>query len=128
MMNKNDSTLMSSNLRMMRIREHPIQCEENLLIADQLERGFLRIYEYTGGSIYIPMDAAEVDNCDNIALVAELTVTIRPEKKVVKPDRIFSEFGYALENVMRDQLIHFVNFYGYSFGLLDLRKRKQNCA
>ncbi len=121
------NTMMDDSLRRMRIREGPIKSDENLLVEDQLKKGFLRLYEYTGGSIYISEDDIGMDYCNNAVLVAELEVTVRPEKKQVKPDRIFSEYGYSHEDLMKQQLLHFACFYGFSLGLLDLNKRKR-CA
>lgn len=123
-----NSTLLDDSLRLMRIKEHPIQSKENLFIVDQLERGFLRIYEYTGGSIYILGDDIEMNYCNNVALVAELTVTIRPEKKEVRLNRIFNEFGYDYVHLLTGQLIHFADFYGFSLALLDLSKPNRKCA
>lgn len=120
--------MMDDSLRLMRIKEHPIQSDENLQIVDQLERGFLRIYEYTGGSIYILGDDIEMNYCNNVALVAELTVTIRPEKREVRLNRIFNEFGYDYVHLMTCQLIHFADFYGFSLALLDLSKPNRKCA
>lgn len=123
-----NSTLLDDSLRLMRIKEHPIQSKGNPLIVDQLERGFLRIYEYTGGSIYILGDDIEMKHCNNVALVAELTVTVRPEKKEVRLNRIFNEFGYDYVHLLTCQLIHFAGFYGYSVALLDLSKPNRKCA
>lgn len=127
-MDKRNSILLNDNLRLMRIKEHPIQSKENLFIVDQLERGFLRIYEYMGGSIYILGDDIEMNYCNNVALVAELTVTVRPEKKEVRLNRIFNEFGYDYVHLMTCQLIHFADFYGFSLALLDLSKPNRKCA
>lgn len=127
-MDKRNSILLNDNLRLMRIKEHPIQSKENLFIVDQLERGFLRIYEYMGGSIYILGDDIEMNYCNNVALVAELTVTVRPEKKEVRLNRIFNEFGYDYVHLLTCQLIHFADFYGFSLALLDLSKPNRKCA
>ncbi|MCM1258607.1 MAG: hypothetical protein NC307_12225 [Roseburia sp.] len=118
---------MDDSLRMMRIRERPIHSDENLLVMDWLEKGFLRLYEYTGGSIYISGDAAGVNTDNNVAMVGELTVSLLPERKEVKLEKIFSEFGYEFGDLLKDQLRHFADFYGYTIVLLDLRKRKQGC-
>lgn len=119
--------VMDDSLRLMRIKKSPIRSNENLLVVDWLERGFLRLYEYTGGSIYILGDAPEMDGCSNVAMVAELTVNIDQEKKTVKFGKVFNEFGYDYAHLMIRQLIHFADFYGYSISLLDLTKRKR-CA
>lgn len=124
---KKSDILLDDSLRLIRIRGQPIHCNENLLVIDWLERGFLRLYEYTGGSIYISNDTFEMDGYSNVAMVAELIVSLRPERKEVKIERIFSEFGYEYENLMKSQLTYFADFYGYSIVLLDLIKRKR-CA
>lgn len=120
--------VMDDSLRLMRIKKSPIRSDENLLIVDWLERGFLRLYEYTGGSIYILGDVPdEMDGCGNVAMVAELTVSLRLERKEVKIEKIFSEYGYEYENLMKSQLKHFADFYDCSIVLLDLTKRMR-CA
>lgn len=124
---KKNNILMDDSLRLMRIKESPIKSEENLLVKDHLEKGFLRLYEYMGGLLYILGDDVEMNGFTNVALVAELTVTIDYEKKSVKLGRVFNEFGYDYTHLMIRQLIHFADFYGYSLSLLDLTKRKQ-CA
>lgn len=115
--------VMDDSLRLMRIKKSPIRSDENLLVVDWLERGFLRLYEYTGGSIYILGDAPEINDCNNVAMVAELTVSLRPERKEVKIERIFSEYGYGYDDLMKSQIKHFADFYDYSIVLLDLTKR-----
>lgn len=117
--------LKDDSLRLLRIRESPIKSEDNLLAIDWLEKGFLRLYEYMGGILYIFGDDVEINNCNNVALVAELTVTINHKKKEVQLSKIFNEFGYDYVHLMIRQLIHFADFYGYSISLLDLIKRKQ---
>lgn len=124
---KENEIVVDNGLRLMRIKDSPIKCDENLLVVDRLEQGFLRLYEYMGGTLYIFGDDVEISNCDNVALVAELTVTIENEKKEVKMGKVFNEYGYDYTPLMIRQLIHFANFYGYSLSLLDLNKKKQ-CA
>ncbi len=119
---------MDDSLRLMRIGEHPIHSDENLLVIDWLEKGFLRLYEYTGGSIYISGDDAWANTDNNVAMVGELTVSLLPERKEVKLERIFSEFGYSFGDLLKGQLRHFADFYGYSIVLLDLRKPCRKCA
>ncbi|MCM1259318.1 MAG: hypothetical protein NC307_15945 [Roseburia sp.] len=123
-----NNLLMDDSLRLMRIKERPIHSDENLLVMDWLEKGFLRLYEYTGGSIYISGDAAGVNTDNNVAMVAELTVSLLPERKEVKLEKMFSEFGYGFGELLKDQLRHFADFYGYSIVLLDLSKPDRKCA
>lgn len=124
---KKSNILMDDSLRLIRIRGQPIHCDENLLVIDWLERGFLRLYEYMGGSIYISNDTSEMDGYSNVAMVAELIVSLRPERKEVKIERIFCEFGFEYEDLLKSQLRHFADFYGYYIVLLDLTKKKR-CA
>lgn len=127
-MEKENDLLMDESLRMMRIREQPIHSGENLLVVDQLERGFLRIYEYTGGSIYISSEMDGMSQCSNAALVAEIRISIRDERKEVGIKRIFNEYGYDYVHLLTCQLIHFADFYGYSAALLDLGKPNRKSA
>lgn len=124
---KENEIAMDDGLRLMRIKESPIKSDENLLVEDWLEKGFLRLYEYMGGILYILGDDVEMNGLNNVTLVAELTVTINNEKKEVKLGKVFNEYGYDHTHLMIRQLIHFADFYGYSLSLLDLTKRKR-CA
>lgn len=124
-METRNNLLMDESLRLMRIREHPIHSSENLLVVDRLEKGYLQLYEYMGGSLYISSETDGMDQSNNVALVAELKINIKGEKKEVGIDRIFNEFGYDYVHLMTCQLIHFAEFYGYSAALLDLGKPNQ---
>lgn len=127
-METRNNLLMDESLRLMRIREHPIHSSENLLVVDRLEKGYLQLYEYMGGSLYISSETDGMDQSNNVALVAELKINIKGEKKEVGIDRIFNEFGYDYVHLMTCQLIHFAEFYGYSAALLDLGKPNQKGA
>lgn len=124
---KENEIVMDDGLRLMRIKESPIKSDENLLVEDWLEKGFLRLYEYMGGILYILGDDVEMNGVNNVALVAEITVIFNHEKKEVKLGKVFNEYGYDHTHLMIRQLIHFADFYGYSLSLLDLTKRKR-CA
>lgn len=121
-MERENNLLMDESLRLMRIREKPIHSGENLLVVDRLEKGVLQLYEYMGGSLYISSDTDGMDQSSNVALVAELKINIKGEKKEVGIDRIFNEYGYDYVHLLTCQFIHFADFYGYSAALLDLSK------
>lgn len=116
------SLLPDVNLKMMRIKEHPIGASENLVIYDGLEtEGRLKFYENVGGNIYLSVDPSALNNLVLVA-VAEVEETDEKELKVKK---IFHEYGYdELWNSLVDQLFHFADFYGFSIKILDLRKRR----
>lgn len=127
-METGNNLLLDESLRLMRIREQPIHSDENLLVVDRLEKGFLQLYEYMGGSLYILSDTDGMIQSSNAALVAEIRISIRDERKEVGIDRIFNEYGYDYVHLMTCQLIHFAEFYGYSAVLLDLGKPNQKVA
>ena len=127
-METENNLLMDESLRLMRIREQPLHSSENLLVVDRLEKGVLQFYEYMGGSLYISSDTDGMSQCSNAALVAELKISIKDEKKEVGIERIFNEYGYDYVHLLTCQVIHFAEFYGYSAALLDLGKPNQKGA
>lgn len=103
--------------KMMRIKEKPIESGELVIVDDRLEsEGFLKLYEYVGGPVYLdPLQE------DNMAEVAGISIA-RTNDAEMQVDRIFCEYGHEdLVPELVEQARHFAEFYGYSF--LGLRKK-----
>jgi len=99
----------SDELREMRLKEHRIRREENLLIDDRLESGYLGIYEYIGGCLYLEPQFLED------LLIAGIEI-IKSDEKEVKLNSIFCKFGHEeMVPLMVKQIKHFADFYGYDF-------------
>lgn len=59
--------------RMMRINAHPINTDDSLIVEDRLEQeGSIRLFEYTGGTLYPP---SVLSGQSNAALVAAAEIT-----------------------------------------------------
>lgn len=117
MLEKNFIT--SDERRDERLRKHRIQRKENLIIDDKLESGYLGIYDYIGGCLYLEPKFLED------LLVAGIEIA-RDGEKEVKVKRVFCGFGHEdLVLEMLQQLKHFSDFYGYSIAFLDLKKNRK---
>lgn len=96
----------SDELREKRLSEHRIEREENLLIDDKLESGYLGIYECPDGCLYMEPKFLED------LLIAGIEI-IKSDEKEVKLKKAFCKFGHGLESEMLEQLKYFGKFYEY---------------
>lgn len=116
----------SEELREMRLSGHRMEPGQDLLIEDRLEgKGCLRIYEYTGGCVYL-----EPELLEKAPLVAGIELEKMGEKGV-RVKKIFYEYGHEdLVSAMVEQVKYFVEFYGFNLTFLDLGKGRQKrcCA
>lgn len=119
----------SESLKTMRIARCPLDCGDGIFVDDRLESNcFIKIYEYLGGTFYVPQNANEMkDYQDNVVLIAGIKVSIMEEDQVVQVDKIFCEFGHEdfIAKLMQ-QVMDFANFYGLKFSILDLQKEVGN--
>lgn len=114
--------VLDSSLKAMRIKEHPLEVSgRNLVVYDNLESdGNIKVYENFGGSLYLDLEPFSVNN---IALIAGIEIVDIGEKKICVK-KIFYEYGHEeLFNSLVDAISHFADFYGFTFGFLDLRKK-----
>lgn len=121
---KEYSMPMSENLKPLRIRRNPIQLGEGLICNDQLEsKGLIQALEYTGGSLYIPVDAGGTGQETNAVMVAEVTVSVDLEERKVHINRIFCEYGQDdLVPALMGQVSNFADFYGCQVCISDPRQ------
>lgn len=107
------------SMRVMRIKEHPIKMEGNVVVDDRMEMdGVLRLYEHIG-SLYLSVEPQMMDNFVPIA-----GAQFEEADGKVKVKRLFHEFGYEeMIHILVDQLAFFSDFYGLVLEILDLRKR-----
>lgn len=108
-----------NSLKELRIGEHPIRTEQNLVVNDMLEEtGTLRLYEYLGGTLYLGSDLRE----NNTAPVAEMEI-IKSCKGELLVKRLTHGYGHEeLVHIMVNQALYFAEFYGTRVGFLDLQK------
>lgn len=108
------------SMRLMRIKEHPIKTEGNVVADDRMEmNGELELYENIGGSIYLSVEPQMMDN-----LVPIAGAQFEEADGKVKVKRLFNEFGYEeMVHILVDQLAFFSDFYGLVLEILDLGKR-----
>lgn len=109
-----DNALFINTMQFMRIQEHPIQIDDNLMVIDNLEGGRLRLYEHTEGPVNIQqLICGNEECCKNAVMVAEIIINATCQKKDVFIHKVFSEYGYELLiSPMIDQVFHFAFFYG----------------
>ena len=109
------------SMRLMRIKEHPIKTEGNIVADDRMEMdGVLGLYEHIGdSSLYLSVEPQMMDN-----LVPIAGAQFEEADGKVKVKRLFHEFGYEeMVHILVDQLAFFSDFYGLVLEILDLRKR-----
>lgn len=114
----------SESLRKMRFQRSTMDCGQNIFVEDRLEsEGIIKIYEYIGGTFYLPINANEMNIFRNhVVPIAGISVTIVDEEKV-QIDKIFCEYGYDeyIPKIM-EQIMNFADFYGLKVSILDLEK------
>lgn len=109
-----DNALSINNMQFMRIQEHPLQIDDNMIVIDNLEGGRLRLYEHTDGPLNIqPLIYGNEESCKNAVMVAEIIINDAWQKDNVFVHKFFCEHGYeSLIPPMIDQVLHFALFYG----------------
>ncbi len=106
-----------------RISKCPIVCDDSILIEDRLEKGFIRICDYTGGAIELPNGLHDMQDCKNAPLVAWMSVAILPKRKEVWFEDADCNYGYDMYmSLIVKRVLHFAKFYQMKFCISDLRK------
>lgn len=112
------------SLREMRIQSHPIDYGNNIFVDDRLEsNNYIKIYEYLGGTLYIPTSVDELKHSSKVVPVAGIKVSIQKKEQVVQVDKIFCELGYEdfIAKLMQS-VMDYATFYFLKVSILDLRK------
>lgn len=121
---KEYSLPVDESLKQLRISLHPMRIEENQVVEDHLEsRGIIRLYECIGG-IYLPMESVY---CSNVAMLAEIRISMDMDNRKVCVDRIFCEYGHdeIIQNQLLPQVIYFADFYNCTL-VMKKKKSKSN--
>ena len=116
----------SESLRGMRIAKCLLDCGDGIFVDDRLEtESFIKIYEYLGGTFYVPMSAGELEHSSKVVPIAGIKVSVKEAEQIVQVDKIFCEFG-SEEYIAKllQQVMDFADFYSLkvSINILDLRK------
>lgn len=99
-------------MQLMRIAKYPIRMQDDLIVANELEHGILKIYECEGGPLDMHLLFVDVDEWKNAALVAKITIDISDQKDYIVISSIFCERGFErLAAAMIDQVISYAKFY-----------------
>lgn len=106
--------MMTDSMQTMRIAKHPLLADGNLIVADFLEYGNLKIYEQTGE---IALQALQlftgIDCWPGAAMVAKTVIFWSERKDSINIDSIFCEYGHEeLAKAMIRHVISFAEFYG----------------
>ena len=112
------------SLRTMRIQMNPMDFGSNIFVEDMLEHGYIKLYEYLGGTFYLPANMEEMKHFQkNVVPIVGIKVLIKEEEQVVQVEKIYCEFGYEefIAQLMK-QILNFADFYGLRVSILDLRK------
>lgn len=98
-------------MQLLRLKQHPIQIEEDLVVIDNLEEGILKIFEYVGGVSIQQLFAGENDY-QNPSLLAEITLNDNSQTGNITIEKIFCCYGFErLVYPMIQQIISFAKFY-----------------
>ena len=114
----------SESLKAMRIQKCPLDCGDGIFVDDQLELdNFIKIYEYTGGTVYVPNTDKMKDYQNNVVPIAGIMVSIIEKEEIVQVDKIFCEFGHEdfIAKLMQ-QILNFADFYNMKVSIIDLRR------
>lgn len=105
---------MIDSMQIMRIAKHPLLADGNLIIADFLESGILKLYEQTGESaLQIQQLFTFLDCWPGAAMIAKTLISWSEQKDRISIGSIFCEYGYEeLAASMIYQVISFAEFYG----------------
>lgn len=100
-------------MQLMRITEHPIDINDNLLVYDDLEHGTLRIYEQIcDGPITVQQFSSQFSEIRNAVQLAEVTVNSIWKKEELFIWKISCDYGHEnLIEAIVNQVLHFANFY-----------------
>lgn len=115
------------SLKAMRIKKCPIQLRGNMVVADELESsGRIRIFENTGGVLYLQTDDCDMDYDANLVQIAEIAVSVHEDERKVELEKIYCEYGYneELVPVLLEQVINFADFYNYGFSVPVSQKKQ----
>lgn len=115
------------SMQEMRIKEHPFQSDETLVVFDNLEVGSLKLYEPLNGSVMIQEILANQKIVGNAVLIAEAVINSSWKDNGVYIHKIFYEYGHEnLVHPMLEQIIHFAGFYDcyQSVGISELEYEK----
>ena len=106
-----------------RIGECPLGCNDSILVEDRLEKGIIRIYDYTGGAVDLPVGLYDMEGCRNVPLVAWMSVAVLPGKKEVWFENARCNYGYEMYmSIIVKRVLHFAEFYNMRFCISDLGK------
>ena len=60
-------------MQLMRLTQYPIKMQDDLIVANELEHGILKIYKCAGGALDMHLLFADIDEWKNADLVAKIT-------------------------------------------------------
>lgn len=98
-------------MQLMRISQHPIDINDNLIIYDDLEHGALRIYEQIGGPVTIQQLDSQFTTINNVVLLAEVVVNSIWRETELFVWKVSCEYGH--ENLIESLLNHVLRFASY---------------
>ncbi len=99
-------------MQLLRLQEHSIKMDGNLIVIDNLEEGGLKIYEYAGGILDIQQLIMDDDNCRNVTLIAQISIHDIDQNGDISIEKIFCCYGYEeLAVLMIYQVVNFAKFY-----------------
>lgn len=99
-------------MQLMRLTQYPIKMQDDLIVANELEHGILKIYKCAGGALDMHLLFADIDEWKNADLVAKITINESEQKEHIVITDVFCERGHEyLAAPMIDQAVSYAKFY-----------------
>lgn len=112
-------------MQQMRLAEHTIDINDNLIVYDNLENGTLRIYEQIGGPVSVQQLVTRYMTIKNAVLLAEIVINSNWKDEGVFIWKISCEYGHEnLVQPMINQVLHFANYYYSQYNSVAITDRE----
>lgn len=110
-MNEQNTDMME--MRLKRIREHPLNIKGNYIVVDNLECGVIDIVKHIDEDTPLYLQTiGDITHMAGVTLVGEITISVMEEESIVVVEDLYYKEGYTeLRGALIRQVSNFVDFY-----------------